>query len=404
MERDFSEASKQRLIQLVAEVENDKWVGFTDWVGDRWYDFESWIGQLDVKKYIDKINKYHKKVIDKNQTTQSDIEDIFNDVNAVSDRYKVRFAALLSRLRSYRGMISSLSNTVNPSNGIFTVECISGGLVGTLNRVLQEDDILNDITIEGLYNEDVSKLSDDILANALSNIISSLVDVIPNIQVGQKLELPIGPDTVIYYSVEGEYDNNADINLNVEINDNKLKFKNFSTSGEFFGLNGSADSEGKITFKGKNEAGYVSFNNLSEIASGTSVQIDNTTYSIELKNEGDTVEFSETIRTDFDFGHIQSTIGIKKHSNDNSFVPVPKYANSTANSLSFSTWEGKWATVKFVGELVLPDTEGSGLSMSDLRALGDAWQESSVFTSSAFAGAGAMSTTSLLPYLVLVGI
>ena len=45
MERDFSEASKQRLLGLVDEVENSKWNNFTDWNGDRWYDFTSWIGQ-----------------------------------------------------------------------------------------------------------------------------------------------------------------------------------------------------------------------------------------------------------------------------------------------------------------------------------------------------------------------
>lgn len=65
MKRDFSEASKQKLIALVTQVENEKYSEFTDWVGDRWYDFESWIGQLNIKHYLDNVNAYHKKVIDK---------------------------------------------------------------------------------------------------------------------------------------------------------------------------------------------------------------------------------------------------------------------------------------------------------------------------------------------------
>ena len=68
MRRDFSESAKQELLSLVAQVESEKWSDFTDWWGDRWYDFEAWIGALDIKDYIDNVNEYHKRVIDKNHT------------------------------------------------------------------------------------------------------------------------------------------------------------------------------------------------------------------------------------------------------------------------------------------------------------------------------------------------
>ena len=41
MLRDFSDTAKQNLLNLVSEVENEKWCDLTDWFGDRWYDFES---------------------------------------------------------------------------------------------------------------------------------------------------------------------------------------------------------------------------------------------------------------------------------------------------------------------------------------------------------------------------
>ena len=52
MYRDFSAKSKQNMLNLVSQVENEKWSNFTDWVGDRWLDFQSWIGKLDIKNYI----------------------------------------------------------------------------------------------------------------------------------------------------------------------------------------------------------------------------------------------------------------------------------------------------------------------------------------------------------------
>lgn len=63
MYRDFSEKSKQQLLQLVAQVENEKICNFTDLVGDKWLDFQDWIGILDIKKYINNVNLYHKKVV-----------------------------------------------------------------------------------------------------------------------------------------------------------------------------------------------------------------------------------------------------------------------------------------------------------------------------------------------------
>jgi len=64
--RDFSDESKRRMLGLVTQVESEKWGDFTDWVGDRWYDFESWIGTLNIRHYLNDVNTYHKKVIDKN--------------------------------------------------------------------------------------------------------------------------------------------------------------------------------------------------------------------------------------------------------------------------------------------------------------------------------------------------
>jgi hypothetical protein len=87
MLRDFSESSRQKLLGLVSEVENEKLCDFTDWVGDRWLDFEQFIGQLNIKKYINNVNDYHKKVIDKNNATQSSINKIFNDVAKVDNTY-----------------------------------------------------------------------------------------------------------------------------------------------------------------------------------------------------------------------------------------------------------------------------------------------------------------------------
>ena len=58
MKRDFSEAYKQKLIQMIRQNENEKWCDFTDWLGDRLLDFSDWIGLLDLYGSISGAEAY----------------------------------------------------------------------------------------------------------------------------------------------------------------------------------------------------------------------------------------------------------------------------------------------------------------------------------------------------------
>ena len=121
MYRDFSNNSKIRMLGLVTEVENDKISDFTDWVGDRWYDFESWIGQLNIKNYLNNVNIYHKKVIDKNNTTKDTIEKIFSDVMSVDSSYQTKLSNVTQVLQRWQRYIDEMSRVVCPENGCFIV-------------------------------------------------------------------------------------------------------------------------------------------------------------------------------------------------------------------------------------------------------------------------------------------
>jgi len=128
MYRDFSNTSKQRLLELVSEVEDENWCGFTDWFGDRWLDFESLIGTLNIKRYLNDIDTYHKKVIDKNNATKQSIESIFSNVRYVDLNYSKLFydeSNVINKIESY---IQILCETISPSNGNFNSMIISTSL------------------------------------------------------------------------------------------------------------------------------------------------------------------------------------------------------------------------------------------------------------------------------------
>lgn len=139
MYRDFSEKSRNELLGLVSQVENEKISNFTDWVGDRWYDFESWIGKLNIRNYLNNVNEYHKKVIDKNNATKSSINTIFNKGKSVDASYKDTFSIKKSQLQQWQRYINELSQIVNPRNGKFNAKAMSDAFDGILKQISNDE-------------------------------------------------------------------------------------------------------------------------------------------------------------------------------------------------------------------------------------------------------------------------
>lgn len=142
MYRDFSDKSKNELLRLVSEVENEKISNFTDWFGDRWYDFESWIGKLNIKNYLNNVNDYHKKVIDKNNATKTSINTIFRKVKSVDASYQRTLSGKKAQLQQWQRYIDEMSQIVNPCKGKYNASYISKSLRKIISNI-REDTIDN---------------------------------------------------------------------------------------------------------------------------------------------------------------------------------------------------------------------------------------------------------------------
>lgn len=192
MYRDFSQSSKERLLKLVRDVEDEKWCDFTDWLGDGWLDFESWIGTLNIKRYVNDVNQYHKKVIDKNNTTRESIEKIFNEVGAVDRTYGGVFDNLTISLNQWNEYIKQLKEIVNPSNGNFSSKHMAKKLKNVLRDIEKQnveclrDRMLQNVDGELIFNEELiyeymkkspSEISDAEQA-LLLEVISKLKDTV----------------------------------------------------------------------------------------------------------------------------------------------------------------------------------------------------------------------------------
>ena len=159
--RDFSDESKQKMLGLVSQVESEKWGDFTDWVGDRWYDFESWIGTLNIRHYIDNVNTYHKKVIDKNNTTEKKINEIFAAVRGVDASYGTTLANITRNLAEWKRFVATLSDILEPGRGNFNSQYISTKLNEVLSNISSanvqriRDTLVQEVSGEPLYDVDL---------------------------------------------------------------------------------------------------------------------------------------------------------------------------------------------------------------------------------------------------------
>ena len=118
MLRDFSETAKQKLLKYVDEVTaTGTWDQIKDFFGDIGLTVQSWFGKLDIQKYVDDVDTYHKKVLDKNNTTARQIEEIFSNVQAVDTRYLSIVSSQVTCGNNIIKFINDLANTIDPNGG-----------------------------------------------------------------------------------------------------------------------------------------------------------------------------------------------------------------------------------------------------------------------------------------------
>lgn len=120
LKRDFSSASKQKLLGMVSDVEKEKISRFTDWIGDSYYAVQQWMGILSINNYMNNVDAYHKKMIDKNNASKKAINKIFDNVAKVDTKYQNSFSSIKTNLKKWDKFIVQMEKTVNPGNKNFS--------------------------------------------------------------------------------------------------------------------------------------------------------------------------------------------------------------------------------------------------------------------------------------------
>ena len=69
------------MISIIKSVEPNNWFEkVCDWFGDIGLTISGWFGNLNIDNYLNNIDEYHKKILDKNNTTIKQLRKIFKTV------------------------------------------------------------------------------------------------------------------------------------------------------------------------------------------------------------------------------------------------------------------------------------------------------------------------------------
>lgn len=138
MQRDFSENAKQKLLEYVKEVtETTLWGKIADGICDAGLQVQYWFGALSISKYINNLDEYHKKIIDKNNITADRIEEIFEKVKNIDKRYGDGLKQNVNFSKSVATFVQNLADTIDPNGGNLDMQKMQGALAASLEKIYE---------------------------------------------------------------------------------------------------------------------------------------------------------------------------------------------------------------------------------------------------------------------------
>ena len=113
MKRDFTTKNYDHFLSLIQQISDEQWCGLTDWFGDGYYYVKHWLGDLGLYNKTNNLEKYHKELLDKKDTSKSEIKAIFDEVSSIDTDYNAdatgRLGECAELLETFHEYVQSLA-------------------------------------------------------------------------------------------------------------------------------------------------------------------------------------------------------------------------------------------------------------------------------------------------------
>lgn len=349
MIRDFSYEAKEVLLQYVEEVAaSGWWENVKDTIGDFGSEVWSWFGQLEISKYINDVDAYHKKVIDKNDTTKKDIETIFSNVQQVDTKYFGNISHLVYVGNLLVKYITDMAESIDPNGGNFNIEKLKALLdadkealdqaqMEIVKNLVEEEKVeeaaeyVDAITNYDLTYDEYAAMTEDEQLEYLNGVAEWVLALYPNteLEAGKyEITVPIGADMSVTYNVTvtGTDKTGSNSTVKITLEEQKIVLKS-AYKLKVDNLSAAVDSDG-VSVDGT----------LGDIAVGTKHKFDGTILvngvitngeskaKIEAGTNGVTASMKFEVTTELeDDAKVSSSVKVEKANNTNmpEWEPVP---------------------------------------------------------------------------------
>lgn len=262
MLRDFSDEAKQKLLQYVKDVTSTTtWDTITDFFGDIGLTVQGWFGKLDIQNYVNDVDAYHKKILDKNDTTTQQIETIFTDVQAVDTKYISIVSQQISCGNNIIKLINDLADTINPNGGNMDMSRMKGVLEADVEDIRNSKATVEKTIEEKMLGTDAEGCmnSEDPVNLSTGNFIYEHEDL----KIGGEIPLSfhryynskdsrrgvLGNCFLHNYQISLEKEKNGTVG--VRLADGQINYYDKNEQGEYVGRNTA------LEFLKETEEGYI---------------------------------------------------------------------------------------------------------------------------------------------------
>lgn len=177
MVRDFTDATKERLLRQVDDINKKNWNWFTDALGDAVLYVGKWTKILSINDDMSNIQAYQRKVLDMNNTTQKELKKIFEDVYSIDLDYSKSFSKLDERQLLYNSKLKQLSNMIKSNFTLPNAESIKSQLSDINNKLINVDSKINK-EYEAEMDYAAKEAAKEAAKSFFGGIVSTVVDVL----------------------------------------------------------------------------------------------------------------------------------------------------------------------------------------------------------------------------------
>ena len=189
MFRDLSREAEAKLKEYVNEVtETTFWGKIKDSIDDFGLIVQTWIGKLNINNYINDVDTYHLKILDKNNTTIEQISEIFASIRIIDSKYGTALRTEKITLRSYKKFVEDLADCIDPKGGNLNLTKMDSVLSADLDEIAEARASKESIVTDALLGTDPdgNEMSTDPVNLATGNFTYEHRDMQINGEIGME--------------------------------------------------------------------------------------------------------------------------------------------------------------------------------------------------------------------------